>query len=304
MHEDGEALAVEVDRRRRPPGAAPRQLDRPPGLVHELPGLGEGIADHERGVAECAGELAAERCRVRRGAEIDDEPRDDRLGPAPAEEIDEQHHGDRGDHRVVRPQHRRAGDAVGETGHAAERQHPRERERRGERRSPRLARRAGRPEEDLQRGACDEAAEHERQPVVHGERLDRRVHVRDRDHDPREPGREPPRRVREMEVHERPAMEVEERPRDVAEEPGHPGDRHQRADAALVLAVPRDRPARQQDAAHCQIRRGKRGAELRVVERPLDRDAERDPQREERESPHWLSAGRPRALRRKARSWR
>ena len=94
MHEDRDLLAAVVDRRRRPSRARLGELDRAARVVDEAARLGKAVADDERRIAQRARELAAQRARLVRGAEVDDQARDDGLRPAAAQQVDEQHERD------------------------------------------------------------------------------------------------------------------------------------------------------------------------------------------------------------------
>ena len=109
VDEDGDRVSVVHERRDRPPRARLRELDRPAGVIHVALLLGQPVAENERPVAERPTKLVPEGPRVGALAEVDHEIRDDGLRPAPAEQVDEEHDGERRNHDVVRPEGRSVG---------------------------------------------------------------------------------------------------------------------------------------------------------------------------------------------------
>ena len=95
-------VSVVHERRDRPPRAGLRELDRPAGVIDVALLLGERVAEDERPVAERPTKLVPEGPRVGPLAEVDHEIGDDGLRPAPAEQVDEEHDGERRNHDVVR----------------------------------------------------------------------------------------------------------------------------------------------------------------------------------------------------------
>ena len=90
--------------------------------------------------------------------------------------------------------------------------------------------------------------------------------------------------LRERDVYERPAMHVHDQVADVADEPAEPGEGHQRPNAALRAPIPGDRTRYEEQRPDEKVRDGERTSQRRVVEGPLDREPERDPDRRRSES--------------------
>src|SRR6266536_1810488 len=148
----------------------------------------------------------------------------------------------------------------------------------------RLCAQCRRSEEDSEGGEGDEAAQHQRQRAVRGNRLDDSVGVRDGYDYLRESRPQVPGRVREVEVDEGSTVEIEEKRGAAPEKPGEAGEDHEGADTRLRPAVGGDNATGNARAADKQIRGRQRGPERVVVERPLDCEPEADSDRQERQS--------------------
>ena len=188
-------------------------------------------------------------------AEIDHQAGHGRARPAPPQQIRRQP--DRGDrHRdVVGPQRLGVGVGAGGPGDRGEHERSADRRRRRERDGPCAALgAAGGPV--ARRGRHhDRRHEDDRRPRRARDRRDEPVDVRDGDQGAGEARAQTPAGVGEQQVHERPAVRVQQRVGEVTGEPRPAREHHQAGAAAARAPHPRHRAAAQQREPGDQITR-------------------------------------------------
>ena len=239
VDEHGERFTRLLDRRGRSARLQVADVDRCARVVDESSLVGQPVADDERAVAESPGEGAAQPAGAGLPAEVDDQPGNDRLGPAAAQEVGDEHEGDGDDHGVVRPRHGVGDLQAGDPLDRGEGEDRREREGRSEGGQQRPPRRAERRHKHARRRDRDEDGDDDRHRVVARPHACRCGGIGDAHSDTRRPAPKAARRVAEVEVDQRAAVEVQGTGEDAAGEPGDAGQPEQRADAACRAVGPR-----------------------------------------------------------------